>query len=180
MEAFTKKNVKAFVDILSDKLLEFSIKHLGICEGDAPNIRIFMNLDAGNSCYFKTAGKQSFIRLALEGIDTEYAYNEYNHIKHDSEIGNVFCLTEDYKGDFHTGNWKKYVATLLCHEYAHFVDVMTEKKIAINTNVKYHKADHRVPEDQRDMHGEKWQHIYRVFRNEFVNTFKFESIDGYN
>ena len=90
---------------------------------------------------------------------------EYTHICNDEEIGSIPKPC----------SWRHTVAAVICHEFAHSIDMMHE-------NYKVH--GHTIPEMfntwsvdlieesysiQKQYHGARWQFVYRTLRNEFVN-----------
>lgn len=107
----------------------------------------------------------------IDALESSYFY-EYIHICRDKEIGGFYSATFDAFGEV-VKNWKKYLACVLCHELAHMID-LENQNIAPTSGIMYYDASKIEDVEQVEFHGNNWQYIYRVLRNEFVNWRDFK------
>jgi hypothetical protein len=103
------------------------------------------------------ANGSPFVQMEiLRYKDCEYtSHIEYAHIAADPEIGKMDRV-----------HWTKSVAAMVCHEIAHAIEYWFESRtLKPQTSFAYYSPG-RI-----SGHGSKWQSIYRILRNRFVNGF---------
>ena len=164
MLAFTKENVDSVVCKTISKIFHYGYEHYGLTSQDYPRVRIHMKDD--NSFYeFKDF---PYVKVGVKMAASTAEYHEYEHIQSDPEIGAFVNLVENADGSYSV-NWVKYVVALVCHEMAHLIEELSSAHVEIE-GVKMYSVDSIKDEDQRQHHGDRWQAIYRVLRNEFCNN----------
>lgn len=148
-----QKEARKFVRELVKELELFKVAHFG---GNKINPKIWMSFNPRNRV--SSAGlcpdSKYGIYLSLNRYFFQRNFIEYEHISDDKDIGSL-CYKKP--------NWKKFISALVCHEYAHLMDM----RGVVDTPKSFRAYD---DEDiSEEGHGREWQYMYRILRKNFVN-----------
>ena len=96
----------------------------------------------------------TFVDLLSYKDDDVGTYCEYEDLAHDTVIGDIDC------------DWKTWVRALVAHELAHAID----HACCYTTPTHARKPIRMQDAIANSTHGQRWQHIYRLLRKQFVNS----------
>lgn len=172
--------VRKDADVISDwvraqtmKVAQYAAQTFGYSDAFMEKMKIEISLipkvkrsHAGRK-YDANLGSVPYVQLNFGGwmafADPETGvlpkpFMEYSHVASDPEIGTLPAGT----------HWSKAAMALICHEVAHAVEYWTEaSRIQISNEFSYYS-----PIGVVRGHGARWQYIYRMLRNYFVNYSK--------
>lgn len=165
-EKYNLHNVQKHVLDVVEKLFSFSYHNFGLHFEEYPIIKI--SLKSGNSCFYMNEKGRNVIEVGCLESNSDSMYREYEFIKFDEVIGD-FCTLVEMADGAYICDWKKYLSALICHEFAHLVEWAIGDRIKIPKNYNYHSPDLMDDKSQVEYHDAKWQYIYSIFRENFVN-----------
>lgn len=156
MSILTNTNYKSWVETKALEIAKFCEQEFAI-QNFVKNLVIKSSVSANRR---RSSGgiraRKPFISIAARHIIASGMLNEYKFIRNHPKIGSV------------KGSKEKAMIALLCHELAHAVDYYTKNK---NIPTVYTaSASFTANMGSIAGHEEKWQRIYFILREKFLNN----------